>query len=65
MPLAAQEVTSLTNTLENEIIIWVKLSWFRCLADALSSFLLLIVLSQYCAMFSSVESIDKRESKAD
>ena len=47
IPLASRGVTSLDTNTENEITLWIQLSWLRALADISSSFLLLVILSEF------------------
>ena len=47
IPIASKEIITLDTILESQLIQWIPLSWIRCFADCLSSFILLVVISEY------------------
>jgi len=47
IPIASKEIITLDTILESQLIQWIQLSWIRCFADCFSSFILLVVISEY------------------
>jgi hypothetical protein len=56
IPLAAQDVKTIDSKLENDIYQWIQLSWLRCIADIISSFILLIIIAEYNATSTTKKS---------
>lgn len=47
IPMASQDIITLDIKLENQIYQWIQLSWLRCIADIISSFILLLIIIEY------------------